>query len=148
MIELIAEFLSTDLPLAKIEDVLSIDIKITNPEEVISSPVSARIVSFTGCCNSPLFKGEIVHEGADTQIVTETATSLSARYILKGTDFKGTPCSIFIENNGTSLSDGEIITTPKIFTDSSSLKFLEDAKLTGTVIPADGGVKVIIKKYF
>ncbi len=148
MIELIAEFLSTDLPLPKIEDVLSIDIKINHTEEVISSPVSARIVSFTGCCNSLLFKGEIVHEGADTQIITETATSLSARYILKGTDFKGTPCSIFIENNGTSLSDGEIITTPKILTDSPALKFLEEAKLTGTIIPADGGVKVIIKKYF
>ncbi len=146
MIDLIGEFLSEDVPSPKPEEVFSIDIKINHTEEVISSPVSARIVSFTGFCNSPLFKGEIVHDGADTQIITEGITSLSARYILKGTDFTGAPCSMFIENNAASLSDGEIITTPKILTDSPALKYLEEAKLTGTVIPADGGIKVIINK--
>lgn len=147
MIELIAEFLSTEPSMPKLDDVFSIDVKITNTEEVKASPVSARIVSFTGFCNSPLFKGEIVSGGADTQIITENTTMLSARYILKGTDFTGTPCSIFIENNAASLPDSELITTPKVLTDSSALKYLEEAKLSGSIIPTDNGVKVIIKKY-
>lgn len=148
MLGVIAEFLSKEASSPKLEEVLSIDVKINSTEEVITTPVSARIISFTGTCSSPLFKGEIVHGGADAQIITEKGTSLSARYILKGTDSAGEKCTVFIENNGTTVHDGSLITTPKILTDSHTLKFLETIHLTGTIIPKDNGVKVIIKKQF
>ena len=54
MIELIAEFLSTDLPLAKIEDVLSIDIKITNTE-VLYPPLFPHGLCHLQAVAIPLF---------------------------------------------------------------------------------------------
>lgn len=146
MLGAIAAFLSTELPLPQLEEVLSIDVKINNTEEVATAPTSVRIISFTGSCDTPFFKGEIAGGGADTQIIFENITSLSARYILNGTDSEGKKCSVFIENNGQIIGDGAIYTTPKIITDSKALKELETSPLSGRIYPTIDGVRVVISR--
>ena len=89
-----------------------------------------------------ILKGEFCREELDTQkSFILRARSLSARYILEGTDRNGKECRIFIENNGTADKEGRIeYTKPKIITDSESLGWMETADLTGTITPWDKGV--------
>jgi len=72
--------------------------------------------------------------------------TLSARYMLRGTDAAGKPCSIFIENNGSMKLPpaGPVIETiPLVRTDSPLLQWLEDAELSGRVSPeGENGVLV------
>ncbi|HCE74419.1 MAG TPA: hypothetical protein DEP67_08350, partial [Lachnospiraceae bacterium] len=70
-----------------------------------------------------------------------------ARYIMRGTDLSGRPCSIFIENNGMAAEDGRIRTVPRILTDSDALSYLETAELRGSVSDGDqpGDVDIVIE---
>ena len=92
--------------------------------------------------NCENFQGEILPGGVDTQKqIGGGARTLSARYILEGTDYKGNKCKIFIENNGT-MQGAEMKTKPIILTDSTHLKWLETADLYGTITGRAGGVLI------
>ncbi len=99
------------------------------------------MIPFKARTDGKYFTGETVTNGVDTQILgPDDSFSLSARYMLKGTDFTGKACGIFIENNGSSLDN----CVPHIWTDSEALAFLEKARLRAAVEPGDGRVTVRI----
>lgn len=114
-------------------DILWLYINLTEINEVVSNNVTAKMLLFDGTCKSDIFNGTILHGGVDTQMVYPDGTgTLSARYIVEGTDSKGNPCRLFIENNA-KLGADQIVTEPKIVTDSKELKWLETAKLVGRI---------------
>ena len=103
---------------------------------------NSRVVMIPFSCEAEgnYFNGKSVADGVDTQISTASGFSLSARYMLEGTDRRGKRCRLFIENNGTSLDN----CIPKIYTDSEELAFLEGAKLTADVECVENGIIVRI----
>ena len=99
------------------------------------------MIPFDGEAAGPLFHGRIVGPGVDTQKIGKDGKPLlSARYMLEGEDAAGTPCRIFIENQGS----WETGFRPMIVTDSPLLKDWETAALSATVEGAPGGVTVRI----
>ncbi len=81
------------------------------------------------CAN---FRGEGLDDFADTRKqFFGQVQSLSARYILEGTDVNGDPCKIYVENNG--IDDNGMVTEPIIITDSPEYAWIETAPLHGTV---------------
>jgi hypothetical protein len=127
-------------------EVLTIQVEITGATEVKGKTGEALMIYFGGSVDCELFKGRILPGGVDTQKEWYgEARTLSARYTLEGADCSGKPCHIFIENNGVSEGDKGITkTVPRIITDSDALAFLETAKLTGTISPAEKGVTIHI----
>jgi hypothetical protein len=121
--------------LAEKKEVLAISIDINGADSVRSSKREATMIKFTGSINHANFKGKVLTGGVDTQIQEQgQRRTLSARYMLDGTDARGQKCKIFIENNGIADNSGSISnTTPKIITDCKSLEYLEDANLSGTL---------------
>ena len=53
--------------------------------------------------------------------------------ILKGRDYTGKECQVFIENNGVVDTEEQLQTKPIIYTDSEALKWLEKENLIGYV---------------
>lgn len=98
------------------------------------------MIPFSGKATGDYFTGKTVANGVDTQITTADGFTLSARYMLEGTDRSGKSCRMFIENNGTSLDN----CIPKIHTDSQELAFLETARLKAEVECVENGVVVKI----
>lgn len=58
-------------------------------------------------------------------------------------NFKGKPCKIYIQNDG-EHDNGFLPTTPKVYTDSEALRWLEDADLTGHLIFEEGNLIISI----
>ena len=98
------------------------------------------MIPFSGIAEGRYFNGKTIADGVDTQIVSEDGFSLSARYMLEGTDTSGKKCRLFIENNGTSMDN----CVPTIFTDSEELAFLENANLVSKAECTENGVIVRI----
>ncbi len=119
---------------------LIITIKVTTYEAQVLEGRQSRVVMipFSAKAEGKYFCGETIQNGVDTQITTKEGFSLSARYMLEGTDFNKKKCRLFIENNGTSLENCR----PKIYTDSEALAFLENAELTAKVECTEKGVIV------
>ena len=119
---------------------LIVTITVTTYEVQMLEGQKSRVVMipFSAKAEGKYFCGETIQNGVDTQITTKDGFSLSARYMLEGTDFNKKKCRLFIENNGTSLDNCR----PKIYTDSSALSFLENAELTATVECTENGVVV------
>ena len=118
--------------------VLSIEVDIDDSYQVNGGNGNASMILFHGKSECENFKGKILPGAVDTQKeIGGNARMLSARYILEGTDNKGTNCHIFIENNGTMEK-----TKPIILTDSPNLKWMETADLYGTVTGRAGGVLI------
>jgi len=106
---------------------------------------TAVMLPFTGECNSPLFRGEILPGGVDTQRITPDGRgSLSARYTLEGIDDQGEPCHLFIDNSAVLSGEGIGVTCPTIRTDSKSLRWLESADLTGVVEHFPDHIEIVI----
>lgn len=127
------------------EEVLTVSVHVTGMREVKGTKGEAMLLFFGGEAEGPYFTGTVLPGGIDTQKqVYGEARSLSARYILEGTDCKGNACHIFIENNGTLQEEGEWAIVPCIYTDSKELQFLEEAKLKGSITPQEGGVVIHI----
>jgi len=128
------------------KEILTISVTITQMEEVKGHHQEALMILFTGEAVGPYFTGSILPGGVDTQQEKRgTPRTLSARYMLQGTDYKGQPCRIFIENNGLVEENASLFkTTPLIITDSDNLAWMETATLEGEVIPLDEGVRVSI----
>ncbi len=120
-------------------EVLTIDVRLTGFHEVKGGTGEACMITFDGTASGPFFNGRILPGGVDTQKeFYGEPRSLSARYILEGTDDKGEKCAVFVENNGAMGEDG-IRTVPRILTDSASLRWLETAQLSGTVEDGEPG---------
>ena len=130
-------------------DVLTIDVILTEFNEVKGHNGNACMILFNGYCHCDIFNGDILNGGVDTQKqdAGSIIRTLSARYILQGKDFEGNDCRIFIENNGVS-EGGNFTTTPKILTDSEALKILEDMDLVGSIGGTDeeGHIQIHIRK--
>lgn len=121
---------------------LMVTINVTTYEAQMLEGRNSRVVMIPFSCEAEgnYFNGKSVADGVDTQISTAGGFSLSARYMLEGTDRNGRRCRLFIENNGTSLDN----CIPKIYTDSEELTFLESARLTADVECVENGVVVRI----
>jgi hypothetical protein len=130
------------------QEILRFHIVLDATYEVTSEKGTALMILFHGDADCENFHGKVLPGGVDTQVQYHgEARSMSARYILEGTDMDGCPCRIFVENEGRIMTDGDpIYTKPRIITDSVALKHLEYAELQGQVCGDDQG-GVIIKIY-
>lgn len=123
------------------EAIITISVTTYEAEALEGSASRVVMIPFSAVASGEYFTGYTVVNGVDTQITTGNGFSLSARYMLEGTDRSGRKCRLFIENNGTSLENCK----PRIYTDSEELAFLENAELTAKVECVEKGV--IIKIY-
>lgn len=124
------------------ELILTVNVRLLDSVCVRSRSCEVNMISFGGTASGAYFNGKIIGTGVDTQKITSGEALLSARYMLEGCDCTGAPCRIFIENNGTDL----LHCTPQIVTDSKALSHWENAELSASVEPCDGGVTVRIYK--
>ncbi len=126
------------------EEVMIIHVKLSKKSYYLKSKeLDVCMLPFTGTAEGPYFRGEILGEGIDTQMIYHDGRfALSARYMLEGTDYKGNPCRVFIENNGEAMDQ----CIPSIVTDSSELQFLSEQKLFSKVVAAEDSITVKIYK--
>ena len=125
-------------------EILRIKVDLTGCEKVEGSADTAVMIPFTGRCESPLFTGDILPGGVDTQRVAEGRCALSARYMLEGTDSAGQQCRLFIQNEGLNGVGDAMQTRPVIRTDSAALRWLETADLTGIVEHHADHIEIVI----
>ena len=115
-------------------EVLRILIKPTGSNEIHFRNEAFNMVLFEGECDCENFKGKILPGGVDTQYYyAEGMGRISARYMLEGVDKEGKPCKIFIQNEG-EHEHRFLPTTPKVYTDSEALSWMQDADLIGYMI--------------
>jgi hypothetical protein len=129
------------------QEVLRFQIALDAAYEVKSEKGTALMILFHGDVDCENFHGKVLPGGVDTQVQYQgEKRSLSARYMLEGTDRDGCPCHIFVENEGVIEAEDEpICTKPQIITNSKALKYLEYAELKGEVRGDNqGGVTIII----
>lgn len=120
--------------------ILTINVRTYAAECLESDRAKVVMIPFEGEAVGEYFCGKTVGQSVDTQIAKGEIFSLSARYMLEGTDFKGNKCRLFIENNGMSMESCK----PTIYTDSKELSFLEKAELSADVECVENGVVVRI----
>ena len=123
------------------KEVLTIDVRITGSEVRIEEGDDKQIsISFTGSCECPYFKGEILQGAEDIQDYHEgKLVKVRAEYALEGVDYEGKRCIIHIVNQHVK---GEL--KPTITTDSKALDFLNHADLTATLEGFTDGLTVRI----
>jgi len=95
---------------------------------------SGSMIYFSCSSNTNMFKGSGVvdYRFVDTRKQFDgQVQTLSARYILQGTDKNGKPCKVYVENNG--IDDNGMVTEPIIITDCPDYAWIETAPLHGTV---------------
>lgn len=122
------------------ELIMTINVTTYDAQVLEGADSKVVMIPFSAQATGSYFNGQTVADGVDTQISTGDGFTLSARYMLQGTDRSGSSCRLFIENNGTSLNDCR----PRIFTDSRELAFLHDAELKADVKCVENGVVVSI----
>ena len=122
---------------------LILNIDITGGEYLKTPAGDVGMVFFGGSCGGELFTGNILGGGVDTQHFSSEKSTLSARYMLEGTDFAGQKCRIFIENNAVI---GEERTYPSVLTDSEALSWLNTEPLSGRMINGGEGLTVEIAR--
>lgn len=127
------------------EEILRVHINVTEVVEVKGFEGIGRLVLFDGWAEGKYFNGKIANGGVDTQkeFNNQKKGTLSARYIINGTDFVGNNCSLFIENNG---SFEENYTSPKIYTNSEKLHWMETTHLKGQITNINGELIILIFK--
>ncbi len=117
-----------------LEFLMSVDVRTQNAFGV----GGVNMIPFTGSTDGAYFTGEIVGTGYDTQKYGMGSPTFSARYLIKGKDYTGQSCSIFIENEGDALDK----CTPMIVTDSRALSEWQNYNLRTIVTPVGTGVIV------
>ncbi len=122
------------------EPIITINVTTYEAQAVKGGSSGVVMIPFSAVAEGEYFSGKTVADGWDTQYSTQESWTLSARYMLEGTDQNGQRCRLFIENNGTSLDSCK----PKIITDSEALAFLETAPLYAIAECVEGGVIVRI----
>lgn len=127
------------------KELLRIRVCLTGQEKVTGGTEEIVMLPFTGRCDSPLFTGEILPGGVDTQrIAPDGGCALSARYALAGTDCDGKACRLFIENTAVSRPGQRLVTHPVVRTDSAALRWLETAALTGEIVGFEDHLDIVI----
>lgn len=127
-------------------EILRIKVTVDGCHALDAAPRAVRMLPFSGSCESPLFHGIILPGGVDTQMdFAPGQGSLSARYMLEGTDAEGKPCKLFIDNSAVTREGRETVTHPRIITDSPALKWLETAALTGTIESGKDHLDIVIR---
>lgn len=122
--------------------VLKLKIDVQGVQEVTGARQTARMILFGGTAEGDFFNGVIEPGGVDTQMDNRDGTgTLSARYSIQGTDREGKNARIFIENNGEYGKP----TSPRVWTDSPALRFLETAALRGHVTEENGQLTILIE---
>jgi len=102
------------------------------------------MLPFGGTVRGELFSGVVCPGGVDTQVTDAAGVrSLSARYMLSGTDSAGRPCRIYVDNEGR-FAAGELpspfVTTPTFLTDSEALApYLHRNRFRGEGHPGERG---------
>jgi len=97
----------------------------------------ATSIGFTCSANTRQFKGRGLDNFVDTRFdFRGQPQTLSARYILEGTDEEGRKCRVYIENNGIDVNG--INTQPIIITDNPKWAWIERAPLHGTSTMTQG----------
>ena len=122
------------------EPVMTVYVDLKPSVGLSGDDLSVNLLYFHARAEGKFFNGETVTDGIDTQVFRSGNFTMSARYMLEGTDCEGQKCRVFIENNGTSLQDCK----PVIYTDSKALAFLMDSKLTALGEIIDDGVIIRI----
>ncbi|UOK60971.1 DUF3237 domain-containing protein [Paenibacillus sp. OVF10] len=87
----------------KLEELFTVHVNIEKSFDLQNSEDdSVVMITFTGSVTGKYFEGTVLGGGVDTQIIGKDAGphTLSARYMLQGTDNSGRSCKIYIENNG------------------------------------------------
>ena len=116
--------------ISTLKEVLTIKIDIAGAQTVTADTVSVTMIPFSGSVDCANFKGKVL-----------PSRTLSARYMIQGTDATGAECSIFIENNGNMR---EQFTHPVVVTDSKALSYLNGAPLLGKLDFSSGGLVIRI----
>lgn len=111
------------------EQIVTIKVKTYEAQILEGENTKVVMIPFSAEATGDYFTGKTIANGVDTQIITASDFSVSARYMLEGVDRSGQKCRLFIENNGKSLDN----CIPRIYTDSSELAFLEKAQLKAEV---------------
>lgn len=113
-------------------EIFTFTIDIGSTTSVTGNTGKASMIHFGGASDCANFKGKIVSDCVDTRLkFNGQIETLSARYILSGTDANGNSCKIYVENNG--IDDNGMVTEPTIITDNPDFAWVESAKLHGTV---------------
>ncbi|WP_172254976.1 DUF3237 family protein [Saccharibacillus deserti] len=76
------------------EEVFTVHVAINGSVEMRNAEGNSVVmISFTGHASGPYFEGRVLEGGVDTQIIGPSGTphTLSARYMLRGTDRAGQP---------------------------------------------------------
>lgn len=132
------------------EEVIRVHVSISGSVELRNEEGdSVVMISFTGHATGKYFEGKVLDGGVDTQVIGRFGDrhTLSARYMLQGTDHTGQACEIFVENDGQMHRDADYAgfrTTPKIITNSAALSFLNRDLLAGEGLPTESGVEIRI----
>ena len=100
----------------------------TDPEKTVElegEGCRVRMIPFSGTATGPIFRGLIEPGAVDTQVTNAAQVRhMSARYMLTGRDHTGTPCHIFVQNEGW-FTDGARPrpwhSVPTFLTDSEAL---------------------------
>lgn len=122
--------------------IMNLQINITEINKVSSSKGTVQQILFDGNATGELFNGIIMPGGVDTQKYDAKGNgSLSARYMLKGQDYTGRNCLIYIDNY---KKTDEEYTHPDIYTDSEALGWLEQADLLGKIVFLDDVLNIEI----
>ena len=126
-------------PVLVIEAVLDECTTVAGAEEQVN------FVRFHGTADSDWFRGTVLPGAVDCQRQADGEPfTLSARYVMEGTDCTGSACTVFIENNGREMSDG-MRTVPAVITDSEVLSGLTRGTLYGEIIDqGDNAVEIRI----
>ncbi|MCT2536114.1 DUF3237 domain-containing protein [Aquibacillus koreensis] len=136
-----------------LEEVLTVHVRLNKTMELDNKiGDSVVMITFSGNVTGEYFEGEVLDGGVDTQVISKSGNvhTLSARYMIEGTDFTGSPCKMFIENNGTATSNKEGIlfrTYPKIITNSEALAFLHDDILVAEAIHRETTIDIKIFRW-
>ena len=116
------------------KEIFTFYIGIGASDEVKGSTGTSTMIHFTckGECENFNGQGIKGFDFVDTRHkIPGRVETLSARYILEGTDKNGNPCKIYVENNG--VDDNGMVTEPTIITDCPDYGWIETAPLRGTV---------------
>ena len=114
------------------KEIFTFFIDIGATDSVTGSTGKASMIHFGGRGECDNFNGKVVADSVDTRLkYTGKIETLSARYILEGTDAKGNPCRMYVENNG--IDNNGMTTEPVIITDCPDYAWVETAPLHGTV---------------
>lgn len=134
----------------RLEELFTVHVNIEKSIELHNSvDESVVMITFTGNVTGKYFEGLVLDGGVDTQIIREQGNyhTLSARYMLQGTDYTGQTCQIYIENNGNmdnTLKTALFRTAPKMVTNSKALSFLNSDTLVSEGYSTATGVDIKI----